>query len=170
MRISAWFAATLLSAFLVSCAPGYEVAVQNVSEPFPLGHEYQNGPTASIKQTIAIDGQIYKLPPTFDDPQAAIQWIREKAPSAIELLEQSYPWYGAFSESNWEQYQEALNDMLNRPDCPDWFNEGNDDVIALRGFFDIYENQKLNEELIESAQREGIEGVALQLGEPVPER
>ena len=156
------FATALALLFLTSCAP-YDVAVEETYEPFALSGDLADAPSASIKQVVVIDGQKYQLCPTFDDPGAALEWIKGAAPKGIDLLERGYPWYGPLSESNWELYQGAVRDMLGRQDCPEWYHEGSNTVYQLQGFFDIYENQKRNDEIIARARRGGFAEVELDL-------
>lgn len=50
------------------------------------------------------------------------------------------------NSSNWKEYQDKMNVFFTIP--TDEYNESNEDFIKLRAFFDIYENEESNQEIL----------------------
>ena len=84
---------------------------------------------------------------TFDSQQEALSAISDN--EVIQLLKDEYG-FEDISDANWQQYYNAMYEMLDSPECPEWYNEENDELWQLRQFFDIYENEERNDEIIYS--------------------
>lgn len=142
---------------LCGCTAAHEeVIVNEVDLPFDLASSLQPVGSASIKQEISDGGESYRLPPTFDDREEALENVRREAPDAVAALESRNFWLGPLSGWNWGFYRDALGS------CADDLGEGDqmaDQVALLRAFFDIYENDDENVAIISRAQREGLGAV-----------
>lgn len=98
--------------------------------------------------TVTIDGQVYELYPVFSDQAAAMSSIRAQVPELLKTLAKTYH-LAPMSDKNWQDYRLAMMRLLDEPDRPEGYNASNEDFIALNSFFDIYENAKKNERIME---------------------
>lgn len=106
----------------------------------------------TIKQQLIVEGESFDLLPTFDDPTHALTAIKEKASTVLSALQKAYG-LEELSGSNWKDYYEGLTEMLGRDDCPEWYSEDNHELMALRAFFDIYENDEDNADIRACAEQ-----------------
>lgn len=124
--------------------------VKKVSVPFDVPENLDSIGKASVKQQLVMNNDNFELLPTFDSPDKALQNVKGQASNALGLLEGTFD-LDELSDSNWKDYQEALEAMLDREDCPEWYSEENDELWILRTFFDIYENDEDNAEILKCA-------------------
>ena len=101
---------------------------------------------ASIKDELYINDNNYLLYPTFDDPEKAIEAISSDAKATLDLLSKTYN-LKSMSSYNWQQYRDAMLNIHDNPDKPDWYCETSDEYDMLLGFFDLYENAQSNAEI-----------------------
>lgn len=114
--------------------------------PFETSNALEGLGGASIKTEIESGDKTWKLLPTFNDPEQAIESIKNKSSKAINLLREEFD-LPEFSSESWDKYRAAIYRMYEREGCPSWYVEGNDEINALESFFDIYENEDDNEEI-----------------------
>lgn len=98
--------------------------------------------TWSVKSCLVLDGEEYDLYATFDDPEKAIDNVKEKCPDALAQLRRGSLTLGELSDGNWQRYRDAL------AAASDGDNEQGDTLAA---FFDIYENEDKNAQIIKLA-------------------
>lgn len=120
--------------------------LKQVSIPFETSNALEGLGGASIKTEIESGDKTWKLLPTFNDPEQAIESIKNKSSKAINLLREEFD-LPEFSSESWDKYRAAIYRMYEREGCPSWYVEGNDEINALESFFDIYENEDDNEEI-----------------------
>ena len=89
-----------------------------------------------------LDGEEYDLYATFDDPEKAIGNVKEKCPDALTKLRRGSLTLGELSDGNWQRYRDVL------AATSDGDNEQSDTLAA---FFDIYENEDKNAQIIKLA-------------------
>lgn len=89
-----------------------------------------------------LDGEEYDLYATFDDPEKAIENVKEKCPDALTKLRRRSLTLGELSDGNWQRYRDVL------AATSDGDNEQGDTLAA---FFDIYENADKNAQIIKLA-------------------
>ena len=130
-----------------------EVHVEEVSVPFELAPSLQVVGNASVKQEISDGNESYRLLPTFNDRDAALENVKKEAPDVVAILEARNFWLGSFSGWNWGFYRDALSG------CADELGKEEnlvEQVAVLRAFFDIYENDDENAAIIDRVRREGL--------------
>lgn len=157
----AFWAVAAIAYAAIGPAPKYEVPIETVHVPFK-----NHGPSLgdiSYKQQIEINGEKRLLFPTFDDPDKAIEEISSKCPHLLGYLHGRKLILGPLSKSNAAQYQELMTQILDSDNCPDWYGEQDDEFLLLRSFFDIFENDAENAELIKTAQQHGLDAIAYSL-------
>lgn len=99
----------------------------------------------SVKERISVGDVNVPLYCTFDSSEEAIEAIQEN--SVVKLIAEYYE-LDDLSDQTWEQYHEAMYMLFDSADCPSWYNESNVEFRELRQFFDIYENEEKNNEII----------------------
>lgn len=100
--------------------------------------------TWSVKTCLLIDSEEYDLYATFDDPAKALENVIAKCPDALSQLKKASFLLGELSNRNWERYRDALasTDI-----------EDAQQADTLASFFDIYENDGQNDEIIKLANK-----------------
>ncbi len=138
------------SAAYADCAGSLKIASSyEVSTNIPFTcklSESNSSYAASIKNNLRINNSNYLLYPTFDNSEKAIEAIQTDAHEILNLLSSTYN-LEELSSCSWEQYRDAMLDMLNNADKPDWYVETSEEYEALFGFFDLYENASNNAEI-----------------------
>lgn len=104
----------------------------------------------SIKETLSLYGETYFMLPTFDNKASALKNIKPQTSKVLALLNRTYD-FGELTKENWRDYRDALYEMGDREDCPSWYGESSDEFRLLRRFFDIYENDIDNQEIMSQA-------------------
>jgi hypothetical protein len=99
----------------------------------------------SVKENIVVDNISVPLYATFDSPDLAIQNVASN--SVVKLIQDTYQ-YDDINSENWKEYYESMYELLDSDLCPEWYTEENDDYRILRKFFDIYENEEKNTEIV----------------------
>lgn len=100
---------------------------------------------------IYVNGQANKLYRIFANDNEAITDIKEKVPELLAILSDEYD-LSALSDANWTDYRDAMFMLFDSENCPDDYNESNEDFLTLRAFFDIYENKDKNAEIVEKKE------------------
>lgn len=150
-------AAAVALVALCGCAAAHEeVRVNEVDVPFELAPSLQPVGSASVKQEISDGSESYRLLPTFDDRDAALENVKREAPDAVAALESRNLLFGPLSDWNWGFYRDALNDCADEA-CEE--EDLSEQFGMLRAFFDVYENDDDNAAIIDRAQREGLAAV-----------
>lgn len=108
-------------------------------------------PCAYSRKVILNLGSL-KIPlyPTFDDSEAAIKSVKDKYATFLSEIKNKYE-LSEMTNENLEKYQEAIYKETNTEDAVDWSEEYTNTYIALSSFFDIYENNRLNNYLVNKA-------------------
>lgn len=148
---------------VLACTPGSALAdtlaesieldcieVKDTSLTFNSVEDDSVDDEASVKQELVLNGETYRLLPTFDDPVQALKSAAKENALAFDYLKAEYG-LGSLSANNWEEYQDALEEKLGSDDCPEWFSSFSL-VYPLRAFFDIYENEDSNAEILTEAK------------------
>ena len=65
--------------------------------------------TWSVKSCLMLDGEEYDLYATFDDPEKAIEDVKEKCLDALAQLRRGSLTLGELSDENWQRYRDALS-------------------------------------------------------------
>lgn len=126
-------------------------STRSTFEPFSVPIIKELG-SISVKQKIVSEKKEYKLYCTFDNPKNAINRLYDSAPTILKELETHYG-LDRMTIHNWEQHRDSLFEFIDCDDCPVWLNEGNVEYQKLRAFFDIIENDSMNEEILNIASR-----------------
>lgn len=106
--------------------------------------------TFSVKQVLTLGDKTVYLYTTFDEPDEALSNIKVSCSNVICLLKEVFQ-LDEFSSDTWELYQNALYVMHDSEKRPDWYMESNSEIASLRFFFDIYENDSQNKDIIRQA-------------------
>ena len=120
----------------------------------PVIAEGQQSPIPPTLPEIVSGGKItvnetsYELYPVYADPLEAITAIRSIVPDLLRTLSKAYL-LPPLSDRNWEQYRDAMIALLDSPARPVGYSEADPDCIALRAFFDIYENTGKNAAILD---------------------
>lgn len=155
-------AAMLLS--LAACAPEQGIPDKDIPESITVENKQAVSDTPeilkdvgeiSVSKCIVIDGKSYDLYRTFDDPEKAMENIKVKCASVLELLKEKNLPLRIFdlSDRTWDDYRDAMLGMLDDEERPEWYNESNEEYRALYAFFDFYENIEKNEDIIKYAEK-----------------
>lgn len=109
----------------------------------------------SVSKCVVIDGKSYDLYRTFDEPEKAMENIKVKCASVLELLkEKNFPLrIFDLSDRTFDDYRAAMLGMLDDEERPEWYNESNEEYRALYAFCDFYENIEKNEDIIKYAEK-----------------
>lgn len=105
--------------------------------------------TISVKKSVIIDGEKNYLFPTFDDNEAALKEFKKKAEDILKLIENNNA-IDELSEDNWQEY---YNLAYSLKEC----DEYQKDFVMV--FFDIYENESVNEDIIYCIENETDSGI-----------
>jgi hypothetical protein len=97
------------------------------------------------EQTITINGVKNPLYCTFVNQDDALAKLRKLASGILSEISSLYG-LGEINDNNWEYYQYAA---LNLPKTSKYYSEDNLQREILADFFDIYENVKANNEILE---------------------
>ncbi len=155
-------AAMLLS--LAACTPEQDILDKDIPESITVENKQAVNDTPeilkdvgeiSVSMCVVIDGKSYDLYRTFDDPEKAMENIKVKCASVLELLKEKNLPLRIFdlSDRTWDDYRAAMLGMLNDEERPEWYNESNEEYRALYAFCDFYENIEKNEDIIKYAEK-----------------
>lgn len=155
-------AAMLLS--LAACAPEQDILDEDIPGTITIENKQEVNDTPeilkdvgeiSVSLCVVIDGKSYDLYRTFDDPEKAMENIKVKCASVLELLKETHFSLRIFdfSDRTWDDYRAAMLGMLDDEECPDWYNESNEEYRALYAFCDFYENIEKNEDIIKYVEK-----------------
>lgn len=105
------------------------------------------GTSSVIENTLVYYGEKIPMYPTFEDKEAAIQDLYGQAGELLSNIETKYG-LGTLSEDNWKEYLENAQEYIYSGEngVLDWEAEPQ----ALFVFFDIYENDESNQEIIDN--------------------
>lgn len=127
------------------------MTTESENSPFELPNCLEDVGDASIKQSLNINGHTYQLLPTFNDKVSALNAISSETDDILSILQEVYE-LDALSDKNWSDYKAALESILSDNAYADQINESNQNVYKLRAFFDIYENDDDNAQMLELAE------------------
>lgn len=116
------------------------------SATFDAGALIQEIGTVSVKENLVINGNSYPMFCTFDNIASAVNNIQEESATVLSYLKSEYN-LSDFSQSSANEYYDAMMNMLNAENPPEWCIESNSELKKLRAFFDIFENEAANESL-----------------------
>lgn len=139
------------------------VKVVGISEAFSSQGERVNVGSMSYKVALDDGQQLYRLMPTYDNKQAALSNMRDEAGGLIGYLQRHYMIPLPFSDLSWRLYRDANENIRSTLSRPGWQTEYTQQSDDLMVFFDIYENDDDNNQIINTALKEGMEAVELEL-------
>ncbi len=99
----------------------------------------------NINRFVNINGIENPLYCTFENQVLALENIKKEASVLLGLLESRYK-LSPLSNNNWKLYRIKMLEFYTIP--TEQYNESNEDFIKLRAFFDIYENEESNNEIL----------------------
>lgn len=155
-------AAMLLS--LAACTPEQDIPDKDIPESITVENKQAVNDTPeilkdvgeiSVSMCVVIDGKSYDLYRTFDEPEKAMENIKVKCASVLELLKEKNLPLRIFdlSDRTFDDYRAAMLGMLDDEERPEWYNESNEEYRALYAFCDFYENIEKNEDIIKYAEK-----------------
>lgn len=155
-------AAMLLS--LAACTPEQDIMDKDIPKTITVENKQAVNDTPeiledvgeiSVSMCVVIDGKSYDLYRTFDEPEKAMENIKVKCVSVLELLkEKNLPLrIFDFSDRTWDDYRAAMLGMLDDEERPEWYNESNEEYRALYAFCDFYENIEKNEDITKYVEK-----------------
>ena len=98
----------------------------------------------SVKEEILIDDRAIALYTTYDNPEAALSQISIDCAGIIQEISNIYN-IGEFSDSTWNEYYDKLEEYIN--DNNSIYSSLSSQYNDLLVFFDVYENDDINDEL-----------------------
>lgn len=98
--------------------------------------------TISIKYSMQIEGEKNLLYPTFDNRESALSNIKKSASSLLERISAENN-LDELCQDNWELYYNAVA----------VYTDNENEIKLLKSFFDIYENDFSNEEIIQCVKQ-----------------
>ena len=139
----------------LSCAQN-TVNLNEIDKEFIPNESLNEIGRISIKNELTVGGIDNPLFCTFDSPLDAMKNIKSMLSELLSLMEETYD-LGELSESTWQTYAEylykirgELNDLeLTDSTKDDLFT----DTVTLEAFFDIYENDSVNDEILQLAEK-----------------
>lgn len=99
--------------------------------------------------TITINGVQNSLYRVFENQSEAIDDIKAKVPDLLSALANEYN-LSALCDANWKEYKDAMYYYFDSANKTEKYTESDEEFIALRAFFDIYENSEKNDEIIQA--------------------
>lgn len=123
----------------------FQVQEENISV---LDTAFQGRIGISIKNSVTIDGEKNYFLKTFDDSEKATAKIKEEIPNVLKVLSETYQ-LEELSSKNWKEYQGMLYKYLDEENKAEWYAEGNEEFELAEAFFDYYENEEINKELLQ---------------------
>ena len=96
-------------------------------------------------KTIEINGIDNPLYCVFKDKEYAMNKLKENVPDLLEYIKNKYN-LQTLNSSNWKDYKTSMYELMNDDSK---YNEDSKEIIILRSFFGIYEDDEKNEEIIE---------------------
>ncbi len=132
------------------------IEIVKVAESFETSEQLSNVGGVSYKNAIKIGGENYNLYPTFNNIQEAIGNINNQCNSILSEMKALYEledFADTTAKSYWESipiYLEKINGMLSEGMISDEiYAEKVNQINKFESFWDIYENDDANEEIIE---------------------
>lgn len=123
----------------------FQVQEENISV---LDTPFQGRIGISIKNSVTIDGEKNYFLKTFDDPEKATAKIKEEIPNVLKALSETYQ-LEELTGKNWKEYQGMLYRYLDEENKAEWYAEDNEEFELAEAFFDYYENEEINKELLQ---------------------
>ena len=102
----------------------------------------------SIKDKISVGNVETYLYSSFDNQSDSLDKLKEKAPHLLDAIKTEYS-LETISELNWSEYYSNLNDYVDLVAPAEWYDQYYDEIKYAESFFDIYENEDQNNEIIE---------------------
>lgn len=102
---------------------------------------------SSVSEVLLIDDVSFPLYPTFNDPDTALTEVNSQCSTVIDQLAAVYN-LDDLSSSNWKLYRNDMLAYLNDSTKPSWYNEENKEFAKLYDFFDVYENNDENANIV----------------------
>lgn len=133
------------------------VQIESLSTPVQSGKLLQEVGEVEVTAAISDGADTYSLYPEFKDPGEAIKKMQDN--DAVVILRDSFQ-LAPLSEGNWGDYRWAYYEFLDSSHRPEWFVEGDDEVLQLLQFFDIYENTDQNAAIIASAKNSDVSKIS----------
>lgn len=129
-------------------SPDKSVKIISVQENEEASTLLEKIGTMSIKEHLVVGDISVPLYVTFDSQKQALQEISGN--TVIQAIKEIYG-YEDISNNNWHQYHDSMYELLDSSFCPVWYDEEDINFRILRNFFDIYENEEKNNEIISLA-------------------
>lgn len=121
------------------------IQVEPINNEFEVSGRISDIDTVSTKNMVTIDDISIPFYPTFDNPDLAIENIVEQNKDFLKVLEKQYN-LGPLNPDNWDKYREACYNYEVDLTADSQYM---DSYWSLLSFFDIYENEDKNDEIIE---------------------
>lgn len=128
--------------------------VEKIKVPFDADNLSGDVNAISYKTAINLNGDESMLYPTFDNKSTAIDNIKDQCSLVIGEMQDIYG-LEKFSTSTWEdyynimhEYEENIFEAQNNDSISDEQDTKSQQIIKLRGFFDIYENYDTNDSIL----------------------
>ena len=125
-------------------------SIEEIGKSYFDDEEYQSMGGASIQTEIVLDNLGIPLYPAFNDPQFALSSVKSQCAGIINELKTAYG-LNDFSYEHLDEYSGKLMAHLDNENKSDWYDELDDQFVALSGFLDIYEDMVSNNYLISVA-------------------
>lgn len=140
-------ATTAVATSSVSELPDITISIESIYEPIIGDSLVAEIGTVSVKQQLEVNGVDVDLYRTFDSNEDALSNIYAETSELLDLIQVTYG-CDDFSDETWEEYQAGMFELVSSDDRPLGLNESNIQFRKLRNFFDIYENDAKNEEIV----------------------
>lgn len=153
------------------------ISIKNINESFKLDENLDEINSIIYKKSLKINNEEYKLYPTFDNSKTALENISIQAKNVLREIKSRYD-LGEFSEFTWKEYYDKSLDYESYI-CDLYYSNSNesskyknlvDEISLLLEFFDIYENNEKNKEIIELVNNKNISSdyLLVNLSEKLP--
>jgi len=129
------------------------VHAQNLSQTPSEGKVYTYSMLNNVGKvvdggTITVNGVQNSLYRVFENQAEAIEDIKVKVPNLLNTLATEYD-LAPLANSNWQEYRDAMYMLFDSDNKPADYTESNLEFRTLRAFFDIYENDDKNAEIMQ---------------------
>ena len=153
------------------------ISIKNINESFKVDENLDEINSIIYKKSLKINNEEYKLYPTFDNSKTALENISIQAKNVLREIKSRYD-LGEFSEFTWKEYYDKSLDYESYI-CDLYYSNSNesskyknlvDEISLLLEFFDIYENNEKNKEIIELVNNKNISSdyLLVNLSEKLP--
>ena len=126
--------------------------IEEIGENSFENSELEKIEPVNVSEEIVIGNIGIPIYPAYNDSLAALDKVKEDCGNILNTLQNKYE-IPELTDETWDEYYKKMYVYLDENDKVDWYDEFNDEFVELSNFYDIYENNRLNNYLVTTAAR-----------------